>query len=112
MNPLPVFADNTLTIGGVAVSTELLVVLIAIVLAVGSRLVRTLTVHQQKMAEIFNRPQPQNSQEVQAMRQELELLKSTVSQQALLIESLTTQQRQLAESVKPGEGLAQRLKTE
>lgn len=113
MNHLIVVADAPLNIGPLSIPTELLIVLIIMVFVFGSRLMKTLTLHQQRMAEIM-RPQggQLESSEIQALRHEIDVLKATVNQQAILIDSLTNQQKQLAESLKPADTLTQRLKSD
>ncbi len=112
MNHL-IFGVDNLSLGPLSVPTELLIVLIILVFVFGSRMIRTLTTHQQRMAEIL-RPQvgQLESPEIQAMRHEIDVLKATVNQQAILIDSLSNQQRQLADSLKSADSLTQRLKAE
>jgi hypothetical protein len=109
---IPILDDAPFTVGGLSIPSELLIVVICVGMAFGVRLVKSMQAHQQRMTELLQPKMQQESQDVQALRHEVDLLKATVNQQTLLIDSLTTQHRQLAESLKPADGISQRLKAE
>ncbi|HEY3781762.1 MAG TPA: hypothetical protein VGL56_11800 [Fimbriimonadaceae bacterium] len=70
----------------------------------GIRLIRILTTHQQKMAQILSQNQSQqgslNAPDLESMRRDLEVLKATVNQQTVLLDSIANQQRELLQAVR------------
>ncbi len=112
MNLFPIFADQPVLVFGMPVSEELLIIVVVMGFVLITRTIKTMTAHQQRMAQILN-PQNQTANpEIAALRQEVDILKATVNQQTLLIDSLSSQQRQLAESLKAPDSISQRLNAE
>jgi hypothetical protein len=68
----------------------------------GIRLIRILTSHQQKMAQILSQNQQGalQSPDMESMRRDIEILKATVNQQTVMLDNIATQQRELLQAVR------------
>ncbi len=67
-----------------------------------NRLIRILTSHQQKMAQILQQNQQGalQSPDMDSMRRDIEVLKATVNQQTVLLDNIANQQRELLQAIR------------
>ena len=86
--------------------SSIICLILVLSIVFGSRIIRSLLVHQQKMAEIIHRNQTIPAQapmpEFDAIRQDIETLKTTVNTQTILLDSIVSQQKQLLERTTTG----------
>jgi len=76
-------------------------------------IVAILTQHQQRMAKFMREgQQPQQNQDTEALRREVETLRQLVLQQTISIDNLATQQRELAGRMMPTPPIQARLEQE
>ena len=91
--------------------TFLIIIIFALVF--GSRLIRTLTSHQQKMTEIIQRNQvaqvQKPNQEIESLKRDVDMLKATVNQQTMLLDTIANQQKEMLASLKQSDSIKQRL---
>lgn len=98
---MPEIYGQTTTLFGLPISADLLFAFILVVLVLGIRMFKSLLNHQQKMTELM-RPTPgmlQSAQDVEAMRRDMELMKSAMDRQSAILDNIALQQRQLAQTL-------------